>query len=85
MTDIVTVYHIYPEGCCDDYRYVLTNEIPDDEPDAGFLIDTKGITISYQERSPETQKYEAKDSISLGLEEAGIVYKLLGKLLTGEA
>jgi hypothetical protein len=77
MTDIVTVYHIYPEGCCDDYRYVLTNEMSD--------IDRKGVTISYQERSPETQKYEAKDSISLGLEEAGIVYKLLGKLLTGEA
>lgn len=77
MTDVVTVYHIYPKGYCDEFRYVLTNEIPN--------TDTKGITIIYEEKSPKTHKYQAKDEISFDLEEAVLLHKLLGKLLTGES
>ena len=76
MTDVVTVYHIYSEGCGDDFRYNISNEIPD--------IDMKGVYISYQERSAETQQYETKDSISFTMDEAVLVHKLLGKLITGE-
>jgi len=77
MTDIVTVYHIYPEGCCDEYRYSISNKI-------GY-IDIKGISIVHQQRSAETKQYETKDSISFTIDEAVLVHKLLGKLIAGDS
>ena len=77
MTDIVTIYHIYPEGCCDEYRYTMSNEISD--------TDIKGISIVYQERPAGTKQYKTKDSVSFTMDEAVLVHKLLGKLIAGDS
>jgi hypothetical protein len=73
MTDVVTVYHIYPELCCDAYRYVLT--------DAPSESGVKAVSLTYEEKSFETKEYKGIATVTLTLTEATVVHELLGKLL----
>ncbi|MCA6430242.1 MAG: hypothetical protein IM613_12475 [Cytophagales bacterium] len=73
MIDVVTTYHVYPSDCDNDYRYTLSNYISE--------VGCKGLEINYEEKNSDG-RFEQKSCISFGLEDAPVIHKLIGKLLT---